>query len=102
LLLFILPVLKARHWRVLSILSAASLVVVVGFTRVALGAHFLTDVLAAIVFGVIWLTLCLIVGRPMQRRSFRSRPIVELTDGRQAVLAPVEQSAQLVRISRTN
>jgi membrane-associated phospholipid phosphatase len=68
LLLFILPVLKSRHWRLLSILSAASLVAVVGFTRIALGAHFLTDVLAAIAFGVIWLTLCLVAGKPMQRR----------------------------------
>jgi membrane-associated phospholipid phosphatase len=102
LLLFILPVLKARHWRVLSIFSAASLVAVVGFTRVALGAHFLTDVLAAIVFGVIWLTLCLVAGKPMRRLSSRLQPIVELTDGRQAVLAPVEQSAQTLRISQTN
>jgi membrane-associated phospholipid phosphatase len=67
LLLFILPVLKARHWRVLSTLSAASLVAVVGFTRVALGAHFLTDVLAAIVFGVLWLAFCLAAGKPLRR-----------------------------------
>jgi undecaprenyl-diphosphatase len=102
LLLFILPLLKSRHWRVLSILSAASLVAVVGFTRVALGAHFLTDVLAAIVFGVVWLTLCLFAGRPMQRLSSRARPVVALTNGGQPVLAAVEQSAQPVRISRTN
>jgi undecaprenyl-diphosphatase len=48
LLLFILPALKTRHWRFLSIFSTISLVVLVGFSRVALGAHFLTDVLAAI------------------------------------------------------
>ena len=102
LLLFILPVLKARQWRLLSIFSAASLVAVVGFTRVALGAHFLTDVLAAIVFGVAWLALCLVAGKPMRQLSSRPRPIVALPDGHQAVLAPVEQSAQPVRISRTN
>jgi undecaprenyl-diphosphatase len=48
LLLFVLPSLKARHLRLVCIFSAASLVLLVGFTRVALGAHFLTDVLAAI------------------------------------------------------
>ena len=48
LLPFILPLLKARHWRLLSILSAISLVALVGFSRIALGAHFLTDVLAAV------------------------------------------------------
>jgi membrane-associated phospholipid phosphatase len=100
--LFILPVLKARHWRVLGILSVALLIAVVGFTRVALGAHFLTDVLAAIVFGVIWLALCLVAGKPIRRLSSRLQPIVALTDGRQAVLAPVEQLAQTVRISRRN
>jgi undecaprenyl-diphosphatase len=64
LLLFILPALKARHWRLLSIFSAVSLVTLVGFSRIALGAHFLTDVLAAIIFGIIWLMLCVILGKP--------------------------------------
>ena len=53
LLLFILPALKARNWRLLSILSAISLVALVGFSRIALGAHFLTDVLAPILFGIL-------------------------------------------------
>lgn len=69
LLLFVLPALKARHWRVLCIVCAASLVVVVGFSRIALGAHFLTDVIAAIFFGFIWLMLCVILGKPMRRRA---------------------------------
>ena len=59
LLLFVLPALKARRWRLLSILSAISLVTLVGFSRIALGAHFLTDVLAAILFGIVWLMFCL-------------------------------------------
>src|SRR5436305_6855183 len=67
LLLFVLPALKARHWRLLCIFSAASLVLLVGFSRIALGAHFLTDVLAAIIFGVTWLMLCMALGKPMQR-----------------------------------
>src|SRR5256886_2399065 len=69
LLLFLLPLLKTRHWRVLCIVSAASLVVVVGFSRIALGAHFLTDVLAAIIFGIIWLSLCMPLGNSMRRRA---------------------------------
>jgi undecaprenyl-diphosphatase len=68
LLLFILPSLKGRHWRLLCIFSAISLVALVGFTRIALGAHFLTDVLAAIIFGIIWLALCLVLGKPMRTR----------------------------------
>jgi membrane-associated phospholipid phosphatase len=69
LLLFVLPSLKARHLRLVCIFSAASLVLLVGFTRVALGAHFLTDVLAAIFFGIIWLMLCARLRKSIQRRT---------------------------------
>jgi membrane-associated phospholipid phosphatase len=72
LLLFVLPVLKARHWRLLCIFSAISLILLVGFSRIALGAHFLTDVLAAMIFGTIWLALCVVVGKPIRSHS-RSR-----------------------------
>lgn len=72
LLLFLLPLLKTRHWRVLCICSAASLVFVVGFSRIALGAHFLTDVLAAMFFGIIWLMLCLLLGKSVRRRTAES------------------------------
>jgi len=68
LLLFVLPCLKARHWRLLSVFSAISLIALVGFSRIALGAHFLTDVLAAIFFGIIWLTFCLFATKPIRAR----------------------------------
>lgn len=69
LLLFLLPLLKTRHSRVLCIFSAVSLVFVVGFSRIALGAHFLTDVLAAMIFGIIWLMLCMPLGNSLRRRA---------------------------------
>jgi len=65
--LFILPMIKGRRWRTLTVSSAALLIALVGFSRIALGAHFLTDVLAAIFFGIIWLAFCLIAGKPMRR-----------------------------------
>jgi len=68
LLLFVLPSLKARHLRIVCIFGAISLVVLVGLSRIALGAHFLTDVLAAIIFGIIWLMLCTVLGKSMHRR----------------------------------
>jgi membrane-associated phospholipid phosphatase len=102
LLLFVLPAIKARHWRRLLVLSAVLLVVLVGFSRVALGAHFLTDVLAAVVFGIIWLMLCLVAGRPLRRRSLRSPTILPLPNSYEAVLASVEQPAQPVQLSKTN
>jgi undecaprenyl-diphosphatase len=89
LLLFVVPVLKARHWRLLCIFGASALVLLVGFSRIALGAHFLTDVLAAIVFGVLWLAFCLIAGKPL-RRSVVLTPDVPLVS--EAVLVRVEET----------
>jgi membrane-associated phospholipid phosphatase len=102
LLLFVLPALKARHWRLLSILSAISLVALVGFSRIALGAHFLTDVLAAVFFGIIWLMLCVVAGKPIRRRSTRSQSLVSLPDGSEALLSRVEQTPLPIRISNSN
>ena len=45
---------------------------VVGFSRIALGAHFLTDVLAAMFFGIIWLMLCTVLGKSVGRRTVAS------------------------------
>lgn len=89
LLLFILPALKTRHWRLLCILGAISLVLLVGFSRIALGAHFLTDVLAAIFFGIIWLTLCLVAGKPIRRRNLQPEVITPLADPGESLLASV-------------
>ncbi|PYK33785.1 MAG: hypothetical protein DME54_10895 [Verrucomicrobia bacterium] len=100
LLLFILPGMKVRHWRRLTVFSAVLLVALVGFSRIALGAHFLTDVLAAIVFGITWLALCLIASKPIRRKSVRSQVVIPLPNGGEAVLVPVEQTAQPVRISQ--
>src|SRR5437867_4861969 len=87
--LFILPAMKARHWRRLTVASAALLIALVGFSRIALGAHFLTDVLAAIVFGVFWLAFCLIAGKPL-RRSVVLTPDVPLVS--EPVLVRVEET----------
>jgi undecaprenyl-diphosphatase len=102
LLLLILPALKARHWRLLSILSAISLVVLVGFSRIALGAHFLTDVLAAILFGIIWLALCVVLRKPMQTRLRPPIVAVVLPVDAELSVAPVSEreTAPAVAVSR--
>ena len=89
LLLFVLPALKTRHWRLLSIFSAMSLVLLVGFSRIALGAHFLIDVLAAIFFGIIWLMLCMVLHKQIRRRNFRPEIIIPLGNPGEALLAPI-------------
>ena len=89
LLLFILPALKTRHLRLLSIFSAVFLVLLVGFSRIALGAHFLTDVLAAIIFGIVWLMLCMVLRKPIRRRNLRPEVIIPLANPGEALLAPI-------------
>src|SRR2546427_2627947 len=92
--LFILPAMKARHWRRLTVASAALLIALVGFSRIALGAHFLTDVLAAIVFGILWLAFCLFTGKPM-RRSVILAPGVPLVS--EPALVRVEETKHPVQ-----
>lgn len=65
----IVPVLKSAHWRAFTICAAALLVLLVGFTRIALGAHYFTDVLGAIVLGILWLAICLIAFKPLRQKS---------------------------------
>jgi undecaprenyl-diphosphatase len=95
LLLFVLPALTARRSRFVCVLGAVSVVLLVGFSRVALGAHFLTDVLAAIFFGTLWLLLCLITGKSIQKHRHLPEPLPVASDA--AVLA-MAQPSQLVPI----
>ncbi len=56
LLLVFLPGV-ARRWRPWLIGGTVSLVVAIAFTRLALGVHFLSDVVGGVVLGVAWLAL---------------------------------------------
>ncbi len=49
---------KDQTVRVVSILSASLVIALVAFSRIYLGAHYLTDVVGAIAEGLAWLSLC--------------------------------------------
>jgi membrane protein DedA with SNARE-associated domain/membrane-associated phospholipid phosphatase len=55
---FALHHVPSWRWRVATVLATVLLIVLVGFSRLYLGAHYLSDVLAAIAEGVAWLALC--------------------------------------------
>jgi membrane-associated phospholipid phosphatase len=56
------------RWRALAIALVAGMILVVGFSRIYLGAHYLSDVLAAIAEGLAWLAFCLVLVGALERR----------------------------------
>ncbi len=50
---------RALHWRVLAVTLAATAILLVAFSRMYLGVHYLSDVSAAFAEGVAWIVLCL-------------------------------------------
>src|SRR6266581_4288381 len=93
--LFVLPAMKGRHWRRLTVASAALLIALVGFSRIALGAHFLTDVLGAIVFGIFWLAFCLFATKPMRRRMVPIPAIPFISEPAMVRVESAEKPAQV-------
>jgi undecaprenyl-diphosphatase len=71
---FAILVWKAWLWRILAILGAVLAIGLVGFSRIALGAHYLTDVLGAIAGGISWLILCITVVEWTRRRRLVAEP----------------------------
>ncbi len=62
------PNLSQWRSRVLVVLGACFMVLLVGFSRLYLGVHYLSDVLAAMAEGVAWTALCLIALRTWEQR----------------------------------
>ena len=68
--LCVLVASRVRHWRwrVVAIAVAGFMILLVGFSRIYLGAHYLSDVLAAIAEGLAWLAFSLVAVGELQRR----------------------------------
>ena len=86
--------MKNRGGRMLVFSTATFVIVLVGFSRIALGAHYLTDVLGGMFLGTSWLTLCLLVSRPL-RRTIVPPVIADVLPDAAATLVPVPVQAEV-------
>ncbi len=52
---------KTRRRQIAALAAAASLVLLIGFSRLYLGVHFLSDVIAGFGIGLAWVALCVVL-----------------------------------------
>jgi membrane-associated phospholipid phosphatase len=78
LVLVFLPVV-GRAWRPWLYTAAAAVVAVIGFSRIALGVHFFSDVVGAVIIGMAWL-LAMTAAFSAWRRE-EQKPSVEPGEG---------------------
>ncbi len=102
--LFLIPIIKSRRGRMLVFSAATFVVLLVGFSRIALGAHYFTDVLGGMFLGASWLTLCLLVSRPLRRAIVP--PVIadalpEPTPELVAIPIPVQTEAPVATVSNS-
>jgi undecaprenyl-diphosphatase len=75
---FAILVWKGWRWRTLVIFGALLTIALVGFSRIVLGAHYLSDVLGAIASGIGWLLLCVTLVERARRRRLATETKAEL------------------------
>jgi membrane-associated phospholipid phosphatase len=85
LLLVFLPVLRGI-WRPIAVVVAVLMVLGIGFSRVALGVHYVSDVLAGYVLGAAWVAA--MVAAFNAWRVERGRPKATLDEGLEPEAAP--------------
>ena len=85
LLLVFLPILHGV-WRKVAVTFAAFMVLVIGFARIALGVHYLSDVLGGYVLGAAWMAAMAAVFNAM--RVDRGHRSVDVREGLEPEQAP--------------
>ncbi|HZI33404.1 MAG TPA: phosphatase PAP2 family protein, partial [Candidatus Binatia bacterium] len=68
---------KQWRWRVMVILFAFALVLLVGLTKIYLGANYLSDVMGAMAAGLAWLAFCLTAVETLRRYRHEDRRVLQ-------------------------
>lgn len=68
--------MKTSPIRILVVVACALMVALVGFSRIYLGAHYISDVLAAVSISTVWLVLSLVGVRAYAKRRSGSSTVV--------------------------
>ncbi len=71
---FAVASVRSWRWRMRAVAGAAVVVLMVAFSRMYLGAHYLSDVLGAMAAGAGWLALCLIAVNTLRHYREPGRP----------------------------
>jgi len=74
---FLVSNLRTWRLRAIIVLAACVLVIVVGISRIYLGVHYFSDVVAAAAVSTAWLALCLIAVNALRRRRRKTRRDVD-------------------------
>jgi undecaprenyl-diphosphatase len=92
--LVFLPAVR-RRWRPVFIGAAAVVVAAVGFTRIALGVHFVSDVVAGWLLGLAWISVTAYAFRIWRREAGHANPPLtaglEPESGPDLRIAPAER-----------
>ncbi|HEY0167333.1 MAG TPA: phosphatase PAP2 family protein [Jatrophihabitans sp.] len=78
LLAVFLPVIP-RRWRALAVSGAGLLALLIGFSRIALGVHYLSDVIGSYLIGTVWLIGMISAFRTWRRED--GKPVGPLDEG---------------------
>jgi membrane protein DedA with SNARE-associated domain/membrane-associated phospholipid phosphatase len=77
---FAVLALRSWEWRVAVVFGAALLVVLIGFSRMYLGVHYFSDVLAGYAAGGVWLSALITGAETIRRSKKEAKPRVRTSE----------------------